>query len=359
MEEKKVEQSSDRGVCNASAGELSTDNQQPPSDLKSKRAAVEDARRAGKTNSSVDLPKFDLSRIPPETRAAAHVPQAPEQLMTPKEDPVCHDQRESPAPPEPHAGEKPVSTETNSCSGRIIREKYASPPDMVVAYDNHGNPHKFPDEPIKSLPPAFGSIPEWRQKQLDQESKELIAKYAGSPIPEEQQLSFTKISELQHEIAQRNDLTELEKCRLYTYAQQIMHEQPVPIANVDEQPQMIDTWQGAKDPWHAVMPLDDKYHNELVNYPTPEAASEEIHKQEDYAEAYKYGDWKRKASWKIGRAIYGINTGDVNASEGQLKAMRQLREKGTFAAYADEWQRQFVRTPGSGQGGAASYEGQP
>ena len=42
--------------------------------------------------------------------------------------------------------------------------------------------------------------------------------------------------------------------------------------------------------------------------------------------------------------VYGINKGDVFASEGQLKALRKLRSKGSFSAYADEWTRQFVRT---------------
>jgi hypothetical protein len=51
-------------------------------------------------------------------------------------------------------------------------------------------------------------------------------------------------------------------------------------------------------------------------------------------------------TWQAARAILGINQGDINASEGQLSALRQLREKGSFAAYAEEWEKQFVR-PGS------------
>src|SRR6185436_18439069 len=123
--------------------------------------------------------------------------------------------------------------------------------------------------------------------------------------------------------------------------QVLMREGEIKVENWNEKPEMVDSWTGEKDPWHAIAPMDDKYHNRLVNM-TPEEASKAIFEQEDRTEGDMHNSAITKVLWKAARFALGINQGDINASEAQLKCMRELREKGTFSAYADEWQKQYV-----------------
>jgi len=213
---------------------------------------------------------------------------------------------------------------------RLVRVKIPSGPDAVIAWDDNGNPHQFPDEPIKSLPPDFKNIPTWRFQQLDRDAKQLLDGYYKDGY-----LSFGDIADLQKDIARRKDLTEVEKCQLYDLVQETAMDRDPKFDDRDEKPAMIDSWKGNLDPWHAFAPISDKRHTELVNMP-PEEASKKIFEFEDWEENT---GWK----WKAARLIFGRNEGDINASEAQLVAMRKLREKGTFAAYADEWERQMVR----------------
>lgn len=351
--DEKYEQCSEQNSSTATLTEMSTDNQVVPDDLKTKRAEHAEERRAGRTPSSLDLPVFDVDSL-----IAQYQSKPPELLSAAPDDPVCSEEVENQVPPESHFKDKPIFT-VNDDGGRPIREMYASGPDVVVAYDDYGEPHKFPNEPITKMPPDFSQIPDWRKEQLDQDSKALIEKYAGAKTAgDTEKLDFQKIADLQKEIAQRQDLTETEKCQLYTMAQQIMYDKPIPIENWNEKPEKIDSWSGQRDPWHAVAPLDDRYHNRLVNM-SPEEASKAIFEQENETEGDMHDSWFSRTAWKAAREILGINHGDISASESQVKAMRELREKGTFSAYADEWEKQYVNKdaedPRRGQQGAG-YE---
>ncbi len=348
--DERLDQCSDKSASETNSSEMARCNQEVPEDLKKQQTANSEARKVGKTPSSLDLPKIDMADfLKWESVACQNKPQLPEQSSP--ESQVCSEKADVKPPAEPQGCERPASTQADE-QGRTVREKYTSGPDVVVAYDEKGEPHRFRDEPIQKMPPDFRQIPEWRQKQLDQESKDLIEKYAGPKTAGEyEKLDFQKIADLQKDIAQRQDLTEAEKCLLYTDAQQIMHDKPIPISNWNEKPEMVDSWTGERDPWHAVAPLDDRYHNRLVNM-SPEDASKAIFEQENETEGDMHESWAGRTAWKIARAAFGINEGDINASEGQLKAMRQMREKGTFAAYANEWEKQFVNKDGvNPQGG--------
>jgi len=240
----------------------------------------------------------------------------------------------------------PGEVQTVQKDGRVVRERSPNGPDVVVAYDSNGKPHRFQDQPIKSLPVDFSGIPDWRLAQISRSAQELIKKYTperGSNNEPDCKLSFNDISGIMKDIGKREDLTEVEKCRLWSDVRVKMQKDGVPLLDADEKTKMIDSWRGAGDPWHALITMNDQYHgNRLINM-SPQEASKALIAHEDGAETKDMPAWK-SAAWQLLRAARGRNEGDVNASEGQLAALRELRSQGTFAAYAEEWTRQFVRT---------------
>jgi hypothetical protein len=301
----KFEQSTESAVCQQSSTETAVCNQEAPEDLKTKQVEQAEARKSGKTPSSLDLPKIDFCDVKPEMA-------------------VCQSGPE------------------------------------VVAVDDKGVEHKFENKPIEKMPPNFDEIPQWRKDQLQQQSTEMLDKYAPTDsYTQERSMDFQKVSDMQKEIANRQDLTETEKCQLYSNIQETMRETPIKVENWNEKPEMVDSWQGEKDPWHAIAGMDDKYHNRLVNM-TPEEATKTIKEQEDWKEGDMHSGID-KYKWKAARLALGVNDGDVTASEAQLKCMRAMRDKGTFAAYADEWEKQYVNKDavnphpnrGVGTGGAS------
>lgn len=299
----KFEQSTETAVCEDRSNEVAVCNQEAPEDLKSQRAEEAEARRSGRTVSSCDLPKIDLTDIKPE-------------------DAVC---------------ESKTGVGGESKPDGAAEKK----PDVITAVDDNGVPHQFENKPIEKMPPDFDQIPQWRKDQLQTQSTEMLDKYAPTdPYTQERSMDFQKVSDMQKEIAARKDLTETEKCQLYSQIQETMRETPIKVENWNEKPEMVDSWQGEKDPWHAIAGMDDKYHNRLVNM-TPEEATKAIQEQEDYKEGDMHSGID-KYKWKAARWALGVNDGDVNASEAQLKCMREMRNKGTFAAYADEWEKQYV-----------------
>lgn len=376
--EDKFEQCSERSTSSSESRSLSTSNQEVPDDLKDKNQQHSEARKLGATPSSLDLPKINLADFdkwesvvnqcgpkvqdqcspPPEAQVCAPPSPKPADTATcgdnpstlPPEQQVCRD-GDNKAPDTSNESDK-ATTVIKDDLGRVVREKSDSGKDVVVAYDDKGEPHKFPNEAIKQMPPDFSQIPDWRQKQLDKESDEMLNRYAGGKTAgESEKLDFQKIADMQKEIGQRQDLTETEKCQLYTKIQNTMQEKGIYVDSFNEKKEMIDSWSGERDPWHAIAPLDDKYHNRLLKL-SPEEATRQIHEQEDSTEGDMHPTWAGRTAWKIARLTLGINNGDVNASEGQLKAMRALKEKGTFSAYADEWEKQFVvKGASDGKGG--------
>jgi hypothetical protein len=237
--------------------------------------------------------------------------------------------------------EGPAVVGTFEKDGRVVREDMSSGPDVVIAYDNQGNPHRFNDEPITKLPVDFNAIPDWRAQQLNESARGLIDKYYNQPNAPDHELSFGDIANIMKDISQRQDLTEVEKCALWTQVHGIMGREELDITADDEKPEMVDSWKGSSDPWHALIGLNDGYHADRLVNMSPEDASKAIFEHEDSKEGEDAG-----LTWRAARFLLGINQGDINASEGQLQALRQLREQGTFAAYAQEWGRQFVRKDG-------------
>lgn len=219
--------------------------------------------------------------------------------------------------------------------GHVVREDMSAGPDVVVAYDDQGQAHRFPDEPITKLPVDFSGIPDWRARQLDTAAQQLIERYYNV----DEEMSFRDVSNIMKDISKREDLTEVEKARMWTSVHHQMRSNDLSIDDSDEKPQMIDSWKGSWDPWHAMIGLNDGYHaDQLINM-SREDASRAIFEHEDAKEGDDAG-----FTWQAARFVLGRNEGDINASEGQLEALRELRSKGTFAAYAAEWERQFVRT---------------
>ncbi len=230
--------------------------------------------------------------------------------------------------------------------GKVVREHKESGPDVVVAYDDQGNAHRYPDEKITSLPVDFSSIPDWRLKQMNETAYKLLENYAIGTTPiggPDGMISFHDVANIMKDISKMDDLTEVEKCRLWSEVRNVMQEQGVPVLDADEQSEKIDSWKGSGDPWHALIVLNDGYHgNTLINM-SPEDASQAIRNHEEGSETENMG-WFDALKWKTAKFVLGTNTGDIEASEGQLRALRELRSQGTFAAYAAEWERQFVRT---------------
>lgn len=367
--DEKFEQCSEKNSTEK-VSDLSVSNQETPEDYKNKVARTTEARKLGQTPSSLDLPKISLDEFskwdallclnkPPEgdtqQKQGADKDVCSEQANQSVENNSSCGEGEQKPGDDVHADETPVSTETDD-KGRVVREKYASGPDVVVAYDEKGEPHKFINEPIKEMPPSFKDVPEWRDKQLDKEAQAELDKYMNKTrnyMEPSGVMDYEKVADMQKEIAARQDLTETEKCLLYSKIQTTMRETPIKVENWNAKRETIDSWTGESDPWHAVAPIDDRYHNRLVNM-SPEESSKAIQEQEDYKEGDMHSSPITGAAWKVARWWYGVNTGDINASEGQVKCMRELKEKGTFSAYAEEWDKQFVdRSRLNPRGGAS------
>ena len=229
--------------------------------------------------------------------------------------------------------------------GKVVREHRNSGDDVVIAYDDKGTAHRFPDTKISKLPVDFSSIPDWRVKQITAQTDGLLKKYTDPKMPNGQpdgKMSFHDLSNIMKDIGKMDNLTEVEKCRLWSDVRVQMQSKGVPILDADETKKMIDSWKGSDDPWHALITMNDGYHgNRLINMSEKDATAA-IQEHENGGEADKMG-FVRGLMWKTDKAVYGVNTGDIEASEGQLRALRELRSKGTFSAYADEWTRQFVR----------------
>jgi hypothetical protein len=234
---------------------------------------------------------------------------------------------------------------TVSQNGKVVREKMECGPDNVVAYDDKGQAHRFPDQKITKLPVDFSGIPDWRLKQVNGQADGLINKYKDGLKPDgtkDREIGFNDISNIMKDIGKMENLTEVEKCRLWSEVKLRLGARGVPILDKDEKPEMVDSWHGKKDIGHALITMDDGYHGNFLINKTPEEATKAIQAHEDGSD-----DTKRsivgEAMFHGALLVYGINKGDVYASEGQLRALRELRSKGTFSAYAEEWTRQFVR----------------
>jgi hypothetical protein len=232
-----------------------------------------------------------------------------------------------------------------SQNGKVVREKMECGPDMVVAYDDKGQAHRFADQPITKLPVDFSSIPDWRLKQVTSQADGLIDRYKDPLKPDgkpDGQISFNDISNIMKDIGRMEGLTETEKCRLWSEVRNKLGSRGISILDKDEVPKMIDSWHGSKDPGHALITMDDGYHGNFLINKTPEEASRAIQAHEDGSD-----DTQRTVTREImfrgALLVLGINKGDIEASEGQLRALRELRSKGRFSAYAEEWTRQFVR----------------
>lgn len=188
--------------------------------------------------------------------------------------------------------------------------------------------------PAVKLPADFSSIPPERQKQ--------IGTMAQDMLKGKSETNFTEIGKMMDTIAARKDLSELEKMKLWTDVRSGLPN--LTIKNHDENPKMIDSWHGAKDPWHALLRLDDTYHaGKLINMSKADA-DKAILAHEDGTD-----DTKRTTTnqimFNIALGVFGVNKGDVEASRGQLEALRALQRNGKFEDYANEWKKQFVVSP--------------
>lgn len=246
---------------------------------------------------------------------------------------------------EPRAKQETKSANTVTRDGQVVRERSANGNDTVIAYDNAGKAHRFEDTKITSLPVDFKNIPEWRREQLRQGADSLIKNYKDGKTPNgktDGKISFNDLANMMKDVGKMDDLTEVEKARLWSDVRVSLQKNSVSILDADEKPEMIDSWKGSDDPWHAVITMDDGYHgNRLINMPEKDA-SQAIHNHENGAEADKM-PFLRSLVWRGAKAVLGVNKGDINASEGTLRALRAYRDKGTFSAYAEQWQKEFVR----------------
>ena len=213
--------------------------------------------------------------------------------------------------------------------GQETRPEQAAKPDLVT-----------------KLPADFSSIPQERRKEIAGMAGEMLRPYSKQADTNNRdadgKVSFNEIGAMMDRIGKRTDLTELEKCRLWSDIRIGIGAMGLPVEDCDQPQKMKDSWHGAKDPWHALITMDDGYHgNRLINM-TPEQATKAIIDHENGADNGHYPLWKQ-LGWQVAKYVRGVNQGDVEASEGQLKALRALRETGRFADYATEWKKQFVR----------------
>lgn len=223
----------------------------------------------------------------------------------------------------------------------VLAQSSGNDTNAMKAFDGQGGLQL-----VTQLPADFSSIPDARRREIAGMAGELLKPYTSKADANNRdadgKVSFGEIGSIMDRIAKRPDLSELEKCRLWSDFRIGMGKMGLPIEDSDQVPKTIDSWHGKKDPWHALITLDDGYHgNRLINM-TPEKATQAIIDHENGADNGHYPLWKQ-AGWQVAKAIRGVNQGDIEASEGQLKALRALRETGMFADYAKEWKRQFVR----------------
>jgi hypothetical protein len=99
---------------------------------------------------------------------------------------------------------------------------------------------------VTALPVDFSGIPEERLKQMNEDATQLIRNYLTEQTPTggpDLSLSF-------------NNIADVEKCRLWSEVRNLMQERGVHILDADEKPEMIDSWKGSRDPWHALITLN-------------------------------------------------------------------------------------------------------
>ena len=233
--------------------------------------------------------------------------------------------------------------------GKVVRERSApgddTENDTVIAYDKDGKAHRFEDRKIESLPVDFKSIPKWRQEQIAERAGPLIEKYTEGETPDgkpDGQISFNDVASMMKDVAGMEDLTEVEKARLWSDVRISLRKNDVDILDADEKPEMIDSWKGSDDPWHAIITMNDGYHGDRLINMSPEDATKAILDHENGAEANKM-PLVKGLIWRGAKMVLGVNQGDINASEGTLRALRAYREQGTFDAYAEAWKNEFVR----------------
>lgn len=199
---------------------------------------------------------------------------------------------------------------------------------------------------VEKLPADFSGIPVGRQSEIDAIADEMLLPFSENAPDEIRDkdgfLNFTEIGAMMDKIAQRQDLSEIEKCYLWSSLCQNIDDKDITVHDCDEAPEMIDSWVGRLDTAHAILPFTDRYHAGKLFNMSPEDASATIVKHEDGSTAMEKPLYKAVPYMMVLAAV-GINEGDINASEGQLKALRALMKNGQFSDYANEWKKQFVR----------------
>jgi len=209
----------------------------------------------------------------------------------------------------------------------------------------------IPGDPAKVVPAE-------RQKSIDQavrlmedafaNNKQGPAHYEGAGHYRTNTLSdgkvdFAEYGKILLQIANRKDWTEPEK--LYAWTRLNGDEgSRYSISTEHTNPKTLDSFRGGWDPYHAFLKAGarDGYHGPMFSMDQEDANRViEQHEKEEMTS----GGWLRNSlRWGAGLMLGGkdgINEGDVQASQAQAAALRQMRMDG-FIGYATEWNKRFV-----------------
>ncbi|MBK9773282.1 MAG: hypothetical protein IPP57_21110 [Candidatus Obscuribacter sp.] len=81
----------------------------------------------------------------------------------------------------------------------------------------------------------------------------------------------------------------------------------LPVEDHDQPQKMKDSWHGAKDPWHALITMDDGYHgNRLINM-TPEQATKSHYRSRKMGRIMVITHFWKQLGWQVAKYVRGVN----------------------------------------------------
>lgn len=220
---------------------------------------------------------------------------------------------------------------------------------MPTQTTQRGLGFEFPTDPYQHVPAE-------RQKELNKWTDDLISSVTGNDVThqiptefglheytQKDKLTYREYGQLLNKIAQRNDLTEMEKVYMWTHLN-AGNGNKYQASTEGANPAVIDSIRSG-DTGHCILHAGarDQYHGQMANLTEAEA-------HERIMENERNEGWKTSTFHGVARKALGvvlgfgdINPGDYQSSANQATALRAMKAEG-FSGYAREWNRLFVQS---------------
>ncbi|MBC8000527.1 MAG: hypothetical protein IAF58_21430 [Leptolyngbya sp.] len=241
------------------------------------------------------------------------------------------------------APQGPEVVGTMILNGRVVRKDMSEGPDQVIWYDKQGNSHAVLDQRITRMPVDIhaGIHPE-REEQLARKANDIL--YAGADrsnlhLNPKPIVGFNSVANMMDAVAGSADLTEREKCNVWSRIVGGLKSDKYYMTAKDANPAVVDSWL-AGDVWHAVIPMNDSYHGDrLINLPRDRAINAILNHELGGEANHLQGFTRLK--WLAAQRLLGPNQGDIESSRRQLNALDVFLKDG-FSGYSWAWRRLFV-----------------